>query len=78
MKTEYRYMFKNDEEKLRGAQWINGMGSVELEDLLGVCTCTNTHTVYPVTRYLNQIDSDVRLNTIEEFAAQVFILNLEK
>ena len=84
METEYVYMFKNTEEKLRGAQWVNentgigGMGNTSLEELLGVSTCTKFHTVFPVTRDLNQVETDVELNTIEEFAEQVFILNLEK
>ena len=84
MATEYVYMFKNPEEKLRGAQWINenkaigGMGNLSLERLLGASTCTRTRTVFPVTYYLNQEESDVKLDTIEEFAEQVFILNLEK
>ena len=84
MATEYVYMFKNTEEKLRGAQWVNenkgitGMGSIILEEFLGVSTCTKSHTVFPVTRDLNQKVSDVKLNTIEEFAEQVFILSLEK
>ena len=84
METEYVYMLKNIEEKLRGAQWVNentsigGMGRTSLEELLGVSTCTKTHTVFPVTRDLNQVETDIRLNTIEEFAAQVFILTLEK
>ena len=84
MATEYVYMFKNTEEKLRGAQWINentyigGMGNISLEDLLGVCTCTTLHVAYPVTRDLNQVETDVELDTIEEFAEQVFILNLER
>ena len=84
MGTEYIYMFKNTEEKLRGAQWVNentsigGMGRTSLEELLGVSTCTKTHTVFPVTRDLNQVESDVELDTIEEFAEQVFILTLEK
>ena len=84
MKTEYVYMFKNTEERARGAQWVNenkdigGMGNISLEALLGVCTCTKSHTVFPVARDLNQIETDVELNTIEEFAEQVFILSLEK
>ena len=84
MATEYVYMFKNIEEKLRGAQWVNenkgitGMGSIILEEFLGVSTCTESHTVFPVTRNLNQIETDVELNTIEEFAEQVFILSLGK
>ena len=84
MGTEYVYMFKNTEEKLRGAQWVNentsigGMGRISLEELLGVSTCTKNHIVYPVTLILNQVESDVELNTIEEFAEQVFILTLEK
>lgn len=84
METDYVYMFKNIDEKLRGAQWINenkdigGIGDLSLERLLGATTCTRTHTVYPVTRDLNQLESDVKLDTIEEFAEQVFILSLEK
>lgn len=84
MATEYVYMFKNTEEKLRGAQWVNenrgnkGLANISLEELIGVCTCTKTRTVYPVTRILNQVETDVKLDTIEEFAEQVFILNLEK
>ena len=84
MATEYLYMFKNIDEKLRGAQWINenkgikGMANISLKELLGVCTCTKNHTVDPVTRILNQVESDVKLDTIEEFAEQVFILSLEK
>ena len=84
METEYVYMFKNTEEKLRGAQWINentgigGMGNTSLKELLGVCTCTKNHSVYPVTRILDQVESAVKLDTIEEFAEQVFILTLEK
>lgn len=84
MKTEYVYMFKNTEEKLRGAQWVNenkdigGMGNTSIKELLGVSTCTKSHTVFPVTRDLNQVETDVELNTIEEFAEQVFILSLEK
>lgn len=84
MGTDYVYMFKNIEEKLRGAQWINentgigGMGNTSIKELLGICTCTKSHAVYPVTRYLNQVETDVKLNTIEEFAEQVFILSLEK
>lgn len=84
MATEYVYFFKNAEEKLRGAQWVNenkgikGMSNISLKTLLGVCTCSKTHTVFPVTRDLNQIETDVKLDTIEEFAEQVFILNLEK
>ena len=84
METEYLYMFKNTEEKLRGAQRVNenkaikGMANISLKELLGVCTCTVSHTVFPVTCDLNQIETDVELNTIEEFAEQVFILNLEK
>lgn len=84
METEYVYMFKNTEEKLRGVQWINenkvikGMGNISFKELLGVSTCTISYTVFPVTCDLNQIESDVKLNTIEEFAEQVFILNLEK
>ena len=84
METEYVYMFKNTEEKLRGAQWINenrgnkGLANISLKELLGVSTCTKNRTVYPVTRTLNQVESDVKLDTIEEFAEQVFILSLEK
>ena len=84
MATEYVYMFKNIEEKLRGAQWvkentgIGGMGNTSIKELLGSSTCTKTHTVFPVTRELNQVETDVELNTIEEFAEQVFILTLEK
>lgn len=84
MKTEYVYMFKNAEEKLQGAQWVNentnigGMGNTSIKELLGVCTCAKTHTVFPVTHDLNRIESDVKLDTIEEFAEQVFILHLEK
>ena len=84
METEYVYMFKNTEEKLRGAQWVNenkdigGMANISLKELIGVCTCTKTRTVYPVTLILNQVETDIKLNTIEEFAEQVFILNLEK
>ena len=84
MATEYVYMFKNTEEKLRGAQWVNenkdigGMGNTSIKELLGVSTCTKSHTVFPVTRDLNQVETDVELNTIEEFAEQVFILSLEK
>ena len=84
METEYVYMLKNIEEKLRGAQWVNentgikGMSNISLKELLGVCTCTKSHTVFPVTRKLNQIETDVKLDTIEEFAEQVFILSLEK
>ena len=84
MATEYVYMFKNTEEKLRGAQWVNentsigGMGNTSIKELLGVSTCTKSHTVFPVTRELNQVETDVELNTIEEFAEQVFILTLEK
>ena len=84
METEYVYMFKNAEEKLRGAQWVNenrgykGMADVSLKGLIGVCTCTETRTVFPVKRNLNQLETDVELNTIEEFAEQVFILNLER
>ena len=84
METEYVYMFKNTEEKLRGAQWVNentdigGMDHILLEELLGVSTCTTSHAVFPVKRNLNQLETDVELNTIEEFAEQVFILNLEK
>ena len=84
MGTEYVYMFKNDEERLRGAQWveentdINGMRYTELDELLGVSTCTRSHAVFPVTSRINQLESDIPLNTIEEFAEQVFILTLEK
>ena len=84
METEYVYMFKNTEEKLRGAQWVNenkdigGMGNTSIKELIGVCTCTKNRTVYPVTRDLNQVETDVKLDTIEEFAEQVFILSLEK
>ena len=84
MGTEYVYMFKNTEEKLQGAQWVNentdigGMGNTSIRELLGVSTCTKSHTVFPVTRDLNQVETDVKLNTIEEFAEQVFILSLEK
>mgnify|MGYP001547020727 CR=1 FL=1 len=84
METEYVYMFKNTEEKLRGAQWVNenkdikGMGNISLKESLRVCTCTKTHAGFPVTRNLNQIETGVKLDTIEEFAEQVFILNLEK
>ena len=84
MATEYVYMFKNTEEKLRGAQWVNentsigGMGNTSIKELLGVSTCTKTRTVYPVTRILNQVETDIELDTIEEFAEQVFILTLEK
>ena len=84
METEYVYMFKNTEEKLRGAQWVNentsigGMGNTSIKELLGVSTCTKTRTVFPVTRDLNQVETDVKLDTIEEFAEQVFILSLEK
>ena len=84
METEYVYMFKNTEEKLRGAQWVNenkdidGMGNTSIKELLGVSTCTKSHTVFPVTRDLNQVETDVELDTIEEFAEQVFILSLEK
>ena len=84
MTTEYVYMFKNTEEKLRGAQWVNenkdigGMGNTSVKELIGVCTCTKTRTVFPVTRVLNQVETDVKLDTIEEFAEQVFILSLEK
>ena len=84
METEYVYMFKNTEEKLRGAQWVNentsigGMGNTSIKELIGVCTCTKNRTVYPVTRVLNQVKSDIKLNTIEEFAEQVFILHLER
>ena len=84
MDTEYVYFFKNAEEKLQGAKWvnenkaINGMSSISLNELLGVCTCTKHHTVYPVTRNMNQVGTDVELDTIEEFAEQVFILTLEK
>ena len=84
MGTEYVYMFKNIDEKLRGAQWINenkdikGMSDISLKELLGVCTCTAIYAVYPVTQDLNQVETDVELNTIEEFAEQVFILSLEK
>ena len=84
MAIEYVYMFKNTEEKLRGAQWVNenkdigGMGNTSIKELLGVSTCTKSHTVFPVTRDLNQVETDVELNTIEEFAEQVFILSLEK
>ena len=79
METEYVYMFKNSEEKLRGAQWISKqfMRDTPLTELLGASTCTKTHLVFPVTRDLNQIETDVKLDTIEEFAEQVFILNLE-
>ena len=84
MATEYVYMFKNTEEKLRGAQWVNenkdigGMGNTSIKELLGVSTCTKSYTVFPVTRDLNQVETDIELNTIEEFAEQVFILSLEK
>ena len=80
MDTEYVYFFKNAEEKPRGAQWIPKqlMRGTDLTELLGVCTCSRTHTVFPVTRELNRIKSDVKLDTIEEFAEQVFILSLEK
>ena len=84
METEYVYMFKNTEEKLRGAQWVNentsigGMGNTSIKELLGVSTCTKSHTVFPVTRDLNQVETDIELNTIEEFAEQVFILHLER
>ena len=80
METEYVYMFKNAEEKVRGAQWIpeHLMQGIDLTRLLGASTCTRSHVVFPVTRDLNQIESDVELNTIEEFAEQVFILTLEK
>ena len=84
METEYVYMFKNTEEKLRGAQWVNenkdigGMGNTSIKELLGVSTCTKSYTVFPVTRNLNQVETDVELDTIEEFAEQVFILSLEK
>ena len=84
MATEYVYMFKNIEEKLRGAQWVNentsigGMGNTSIKKLLGVSTCTKTRAVFPVTRDLNQVETDVKLDTIEEFAEQVFILSLEK
>ena len=84
METEYVYMFKNTEEKLRGAQWVNenkdigGMGNTAIKELLGVSTCTKSYTVFPVTRNLNQVETDIELDTIEEFAEQVFILSLEK
>lgn len=84
MGTEYRYMFKNDEEKLQGAKWveentdIGGMHGIPLTAFIGVCTCANTHTVFPVMPDLNRLTSDVELDTIEEFAVQVFILTLEK
>ena len=84
METEYVYMFKNTEEKLRGAQWVNenkdigGMGNTSIKELLGVSTCTKSYTVFPVTRNLHQVETDVELDTIEEFAEQVFILSLEK
>lgn len=84
METEYVYMFKNDEERLRGAQWVNenrgykGMADISLKGLIGVCTCTETRTVFPVKCNLNQLETDVELNTIEEFAEQVFILHLER
>ena len=84
METDYVYMFKNVEEKLRGVQWVNenkgieGMGNISLKEFIGACTCTKTRAVYPVTRILNQVKSDVTLHTIEEFAEQVFILSLEK
>lgn len=80
MEPEYVYMFKNTEEKLRGAQWIpkHLMKGTDLTELLGASTCTKTHSVFPVTRNLNQIETDVKLDTIEEFAEQVFILSLEK
>ena len=55
-----------------------GMGNTSIKELLGVSTCTKSHTVFPVTRDLNQVETDIELNTIEEFAEQVFILNLEK
>lgn len=80
METEYVYMFKNNEEKVRGTQWIpkHLMQGIDLTRLLGASTCARSHTVFPVTRDLNQIESDVELDTIEEFAEQVFILSLEK
>ena len=84
METECVYMFKNVEEKLRGVQWVNenkdigGMGNTSIKELLGVSTCINSYTVFPVTRDLNQVETDVELDTIEEFAEQVFILSLEK
>ena len=84
MGTEYVYMFKNNEERLRGAQWveentdINGMRYIEFEELIGVSTCTRSHAVFPVTLYVNRLESDIPLDTIEEFAEQVFILTLEK
>ena len=84
MATEYTYMCKNTEEKLRGAKWVNentdigGMGNISLKALLGVCTCTKSRSVFPVTSDLNRVETDIELNTIEEFAEQVFILYLEK
>lgn len=84
MATEYVYMFKNDEERLQGVQGVNentaigGMRDISTKELLGVSTCTHTRTVFPVTRDLNQLMSDVELNTIEEFAEQFFLLILEK
>lgn len=84
METEYVYMFKNTEEKLQGAKWVDenkgilGMSNISLKDFLGVSTCTRTHTVYPVLPYVSWVETDVELDTIEEFAEQVFILTLEK